>query len=248
VEGKSGLPAGVESAYPVGFQEAPEVAMDDGVEPGDSTDSPKEDFVDPTKSMELVWQGQGGDPQAVNELLARYIPRMRRVLNIKIDKWQRSRVDPEDVLQETMMVATARFNDFEVRTSASILQWLAKIADLEIKNRLEYMRAEKRDPARERRIRSDEDSDASTSGVIVPFEGPTASQFYARQELEQTMDAELQALDPPDYREVILMRDYYDADWESICTALGRPNAESVQDLYYRAHKRLRERMSKYLE
>jgi hypothetical protein len=46
---------------------------------------------------------------------------------------------------------------------------------------------------------------------------------------------------------VILLRDYYEADWERIRTILGRPSVEAVQDLYHRAQKRLRERISKYL-
>ena len=61
------------------------------------------------------------------------------------------------------------------------------------------------------------------------------------------IDSQLEQLDPPDYREVILMRDYYELDWEAIRESLGRPSAEAVQDLYHRAHKRLRERMRHYL-
>jgi len=214
---------------------------------GSTTGGPLDD---PTRSMELVWQGQKGDLGAVNELLARYIPRMRRVLNIKIPRSLRSRIDPEDVLQETLIVATRRLNELEIRTPSSILQWMAKIGDYQIKNRLEYLRAEKRDTGRERHLRGgDEDSsDSSASGVVVPFLGPSPSQFVARQELEQKIDEHIQALEPPEYREVLLMRDYYEADWETIRAELGRRNVSAVQDLYHRAHKRLRERLEKHLD
>jgi RNA polymerase sigma factor (sigma-70 family) len=205
-------------------------------------------FLDPTKSMELLWQGQKGDALAVNELFTRYLPRMRRVMRIKITGPARAHLDPEDVLQETMMIAVRKLGELEVRTPASIMQWLAKIADYQIKNRLDYLRAEKRDAGRERRIKNeDASSDSSASGVIVPFQGPTPSQYYARTELEELIDAQLEVLDPPDYREVILMRDYYESDWETIRATLGRPNVDAVQDLYHRAHKRLRERMRNYL-
>jgi RNA polymerase sigma-70 factor, ECF subfamily len=202
------------------------------------------DEIDMTKSMELAMQGQRGDAQAVNELLTRYIPRMRRVLFIKIGRWQRARVDPDDVLQETLIVASRRLPELEVRTPASIYQWLAKIADYEIKNRLEYLHAEKRNPDRERHLRTDE-TDSSDSGVVVPFEGPSPSQFVARNELERQIDDCVEALEPPDYREVILMRDYYEADWESIRVKLGRPSIAAVQDLHARAQKRLRERLGR---
>lgn len=203
---------------------------------------------DPTRSMELVWQGQRGDPSAVNELFSRYLPRMRRVLRIKMSAWLRSQVDPEDVLQETLMVAMRKLPELEVRTPASIMQWLAKIADYQVKDRVEHLRAQMRDPARERRLKTDEGSvDSSASGVIVPGLGPTPSQVCVRNELEEAIDEHLEQLDPPDYREVILMRDYYEADWEAIRSELDRPNIDAVQDLYHRAHKRLRERMRKYL-
>src|SRR5262245_34351466 len=63
----------------------------DGHEPG----VPGSDF-DMTRSMWLAWQGQRGDTGAVNELLTRYIPRMRRVVSIKVG-WRHARIDPEDV-------------------------------------------------------------------------------------------------------------------------------------------------------
>lgn len=214
--------------------------------PGDQGGVPLPGGIDPTQSMELVWQGQKGNAGAVNELFTRYIPRLRRILCIKITAAQRTAVDPEDVLQETLIVATRRLNELEVRTPASILQWLSKIADYEIKNRLEYLHAEKRDPAREQRVRTDCESEDLT-GVIVQSGDPTPSQSFARSEMEDLIDLHVKQLEPADYREVILLRDYYEADWERIRTILGRPSVEAVQDLYHRAQKRLRERISKFL-
>ena len=202
--------------------------------------------IDPTHSMELVWQGQRGNAGAVNELFTRYIPRLRRILCIKISAAQRAAVDPEDVLQETLIVASRRLNELELRTPSSILQWLSKIADYEIRNRLEYLHAEKRDPARELRMRSDGDSE-DQFGVVVPSEDPTPSQSFARSEMEDLVDLHLNQLEPADYREVILLRDYYEADWEKIRSILGRPTVEAVQDLYKRAEKKLRERIAKFL-
>jgi DNA-directed RNA polymerase specialized sigma24 family protein len=206
---------------------------------------PPPDF-DPTQSMELVWQGQRGDTQAVNELFTRYIPRVRRILNVKIPSGQRTKVDPDDVLQETLIVATRRLPELELRSPASILQWLSKIADYEIKNRLEYVHAERRNPARERRMAVSDDSE-ELSGLRLPSADPTPSQFCSRDELEGLIDKHLQELEPPDYREVILQRDYCDADWETIRANMGRPSTAAVEDLYHRAHKRLQERIAKYL-
>jgi len=214
--------------------------------PGEKGEVPLPGGIDPTQSMELVWQGQRGNAGAVNELFTRYIPRLRRILCIKITATQRVAVDPEDVLQETLIVATRRLNELEVRTPASILQWLSKIADYEIKNRLEYLHAQKRDSARELRVRSDSESEDLT-GVVVPSEDPTPSQTFARSEMEELIDLHVKQLEPADYREVILLRDYYEADWERIRCILDRPSIEAVQDLYHRAQKKLRERIAKFI-
>jgi len=212
---------------------------DDPQAPGTSPD------FDPTQSMELAWRGQGGDAGAVNELFTRYIPRMRRVVNIKVGSL-RTLVDPEEVLQLTLIAANQRLPSLEVRTPSSIYQWLAKIAENTIKDRVEYARAQKRDPARERRIRTVEDSSDSTdSTIVVPSTEPTASQELSLKELEQQRDACLARIEPPDYREVILMADFYESDWETIRAKLGRSSVQAVRELHKRATERLRELLTK---
>jgi RNA polymerase sigma-70 factor, ECF subfamily len=201
---------------------------------------------DPTQSMELVWQGQKGDANAVNELFVRYLPRMRRYLNVRIPVAQRPYIDPEDVLQETLIVATRRLPELELRSSASIKQWLSKIAEHKISERREYLQAERRNPAKERPIGVGVDSE-ELGGLQLPSHDPTPSQFFARNEMEQLMDQQLRDLEPEEYREVILERDYLDADWETIRTRFGRPTVEAAQDLYHRAHKRWHERISRHL-
>ena len=89
--------------------------------------------------------------------------------------------------------------------------------------------------------------DSAPSGVIVADPGPTPSQDCQGIELEEQHDEILRDLEPVEYREVILMRDYYEADWEAIRISLGRPSIEAVQDLYHRARRRLDERMKKLL-
>jgi RNA polymerase sigma factor (sigma-70 family) len=208
---------------------------------GEPSGPPGLEGIDPTKSMMLAWQGQRGDAVAVNELLTRYMRRMLRVIRIKLGPWHRARIDPEDVLQETMMVATRRLPELQVRTPASIYQWLAKIADFKIKEQQGYLGAEKRDPAREQHVR--DETDSSDSGIVVASAGPSPSQFLARGELEQRIDRCVEALVPSDFREVILMREYYEADWETIRVQLGRPSIAAVKDLHDRARKRLGERL-----
>jgi len=206
---------------------------------------PPDTRFDPTQSMELVWQGQRGDAGAVNELFTRYSPRLRRIVNVRIPIGEQYQVDPDDIVQETLIVANRRLSELQVRTPYSIINWLAKIADYKISDRREFLRAERRNPAKEQRIcQSDESEDSS--GIRLSSTDPTPSQEFVRNEEEELMDQQMQLLEPADYREVILLRDYFDADWETIRCKLGRPTIDSVKELHQRAHKRLKQRMSKF--
>jgi DNA-directed RNA polymerase specialized sigma24 family protein len=74
------------------------------------------------------------------------------------------------------------------------------------------------------------------------------SRVVQRSELEALVDAYVQELDPPEYREVILLRDYYMEEWEEVRAKLDRPTIAAAQELHRRAHHRLRERMRKHLQ
>lgn len=197
------------------------------------------------RSIELVQLLQGGDREACNELLARYRPRLLRIVRVKLGSDLRRRLDEEDIVQEALLVADRRFPDFELRSHAGILQWLTRIAENVILQNRERHSAEKRHVGREVAARPS----TQDSATELPLEatGPSPSQLAARAELEELVDAQVEALDPPEYREVILRRDYYQDEWEDVRRALGRPTAAAVQELYRRAHRKLRERLRKHL-
>jgi RNA polymerase sigma factor (sigma-70 family) len=171
------------------------------------------------------------------------MPRMHRIIRLMLCPWQRVRIDPDDVLQETLIVATRRLPGLKARTAGGIHRWLARIVAFKIKEQLQYLGAAKRDPARERRIRADE-RDSTDTGMVVASAGPTPSEILERKELDQHVDRYVESLEPPDFRAVIVMRDYQEADWEEIRRELGRPSIAAVKDLHQRARKRLAERLA----
>ncbi len=203
-----------------------------------------EDPPDPPKTVELVGKVKEGDARALNELFRRYQPRLRRVVRIKMGPRLRACCDADDIVQESCMVALAKLGEFEMRGQASVLQWLTKIAEYQIRNKLDHLNAQRRDPARERRLRAGDSSSTEISrGEVVASQGPTPSQIHIRAELEGILDECVEEIEPEDYREVILMRDYYGADWEAIRVQLGRPTLDAARELHRRAHEKLREKL-----
>jgi RNA polymerase sigma-70 factor (subfamily 1) len=198
-----------------------------------------------SRSIELVGLIQQGDREALDELLERYKPRLRRIIRVKMGSRLQRYLDEDDILQEVFLIAMRKGQDFELRSHAGILQWLARIAQNEISSKVEFYKAQKRDQGREVPIRADS---GTGHGVLVPGPQATPSQEALRAEFEELVDSYVEELEPSDYREVVLRRDYYQEEWEGIRAAMGRPTIEAIQELYRRAHKRLRERMSRHLE
>lgn len=193
-----------------------------------------------TYSMRLVRLHREGDAAALDELLRRYEPRLRRIIRLKLDPRLQRRVDVDDVVQEVLLVAALKVRDIELRSDASILQWLSSIAANRIKKRLEHLAADKRDPGREVRLAVDS---GSLPGVLPEARDPTPSENARGAELGEIFAACLAELDPPEYALVIRMRDEQGRDWEGIRDRLERPSVAAAQELYRRARSKLREKI-----
>jgi RNA polymerase sigma-70 factor (ECF subfamily) len=199
---------------------------------------------DLSRSVELVRAYQAGERGAADELFSRYRPRLLRIVRSKLGPSLRQRLDEEDIVQETLLVAAAKLGEFELRSHAGLLQWLARIAENVLRRKYEHFQAEKRAAAGE----------VSLHATEAPRQEPLAasmlspSRVVQRSELEALVDAYVQELDPPEYREVILLRDYYLEEWEDVRAKLDRPTVAAAQELHRRAHQRLREKMRKHLQ
>ena len=74
---------------------------------------------------QLLDRARGGDPRAVDELLhATGTP--RHMIAVRIDDRMLPRVDPSDLVQETLMVASERLPDYLASRSRALLDSLAE--------------------------------------------------------------------------------------------------------------------------
>src|SRR5678815_4319260 len=104
---------------------------------------------DLTKSFDLIRRAQAGDPPALNRLCERYYDRVRRIVRIRLGPALRSRLEVEDILQDTFVAAVRDFQGFQVRNEGSFINWLAKLAEHKITEAADYFGAKKRDWKRE---------------------------------------------------------------------------------------------------
>ncbi len=79
---------------------------------------------DPERSVDLLRRAQAGDDQAVNDLLARYLPRLERWASRRLPLSIRTMLDTGDIVQEAVIGALRHLNTLEVRTEKTLEVYL----------------------------------------------------------------------------------------------------------------------------
>lgn len=228
-----------------------EQPLNDASTASDSSGSTKEplhdSFVggpmpDMTESMDLVVLAQEGDKNALNDLLERYEPRLRRVVRIRLGARLRNHMESGDIVADAYIVAFQKIGDLELRTSASILQWLSTIAEHKIKDANDYFSAQKRDTRREVPLEAKSSGDNATTFQLDLASGDTSPEDKAyKGEIRDLLDEAMVDLSD-EHREVILARDYFGGSWDYVAEQLKRTgNVHSTQELHRRAWTKLKD-------
>lgn len=193
---------------------------------------------DLTESMELVRRAQDEDEEALNRLFQRYYERVHRIARIRMGALVRRAMEPCDIVNETYMVAARKLPSFVPQDQASIINWLARIAERQIRDAHRRVTADKRDVRIEQELDRPTPSQSMSFAGIVAGPGPSPSTIVANAELKEIYDSCVEEL-PEDYRELVLLREYAGASWEVVCEELNRPNAHAAQQMYHRAQVKL---------
>ena len=199
-----------------------------------SDDLPHPDL---TRSVELVHRAQDGDDGALNQLFDRYYERVRRIVRLRLGRKLRSALDSGDILQDTFAQAVQAFQGFEMRDEASLINWLSKLAERQIIAAADYHGAKKRDKAREVRVQGPASgSESRPSGISFVFAADATAPLDRLTEDEQVEIVEscIREL-PEEYRELIILRDYAGASWESVAEQTGRPSSAAARMMHARA-------------
>lgn len=188
-------------------------------------------MTDPiTRSLELVTRAQTGDREALERLITRYRERVLKVVRLRMGRRLRECVESQDILQETFLTAVQKLDSFEMREEASLINWLARLAENQIRAKADYHSAKKRD--HDRALGLDPASSANSSSTGPRFqvsdEGTRPLDQLTRNEEKRILEACLEELDD-EYRELILLREYMGASWEAVAEETGRPSAAAAR-------------------
>lgn len=193
------------------------------------------------ESAELVRRIKTGDQDAFASLFLLFRPRLWRFINLRLHPQLRGRVDPDDVLQEFWLRATARIDYFPDAASPAGYIWFRMILTqtlIELQRR--HLGAEKRSANRERSLNGGWSPESTSYSLAVQLSGNANSPSAAiqRAELVNQLESALQGLDDID-REVLALRHFEELSNAETAMALNLTVA-AASKRYIRALQRLK--------
>jgi RNA polymerase sigma-70 factor (ECF subfamily) len=194
--------------------------------------------IDVNALLARARQGDAGSREKLFELCRSYLSFAARS---KVETWLRRKVDASDLIQETMLEACRDFDRFEGQTEQEWLAWLKKIL---AHNAADFVRhyhgTEKREAGREVPFR--DPGDSLSPGAPEPAAPcATPSQEFLQIDAELRVTAAMAEL-PPDYQEVIYLRNLQRLSFNEVAERMDRTRP-ATQMLWMRAIKKLQEAM-----
>ena len=194
------------------------------------------------QTQELLKGVAGGDPSAVNRLMDRHREAVRRMIQMRLDQAVSRRVDASDVVQDVLMEASQRLNDYMANPSMPFHLWLRQLAkDRIIDMHRRHRAAQRRSVDREQNLSglgSDEQSAADLAALLKDAE-LTPAAAALRKEMEERFLVALDQLEEND-REIVVMRHFEHLGNSEVAEALNL-SAPAAGMRYLRAIRKLRE-------
>lgn len=187
---------------------------------------------------------QAGDRASLEELLRRYLPRVRRAVAIALGNTSSHDADIDDAVQEVLVAAYGALGSYQPRSDASFMSWLMGIVVHKVRDRRRHGQRLKRGGGQ---VRALEDLASSTGDLRIPAPDPTVSQVVRAREIE---DAELQAIAqlPEERRALIIERDVLGMSYEEMAHKRGYESPDVMRALHSRARRKLGEMLRRFDE
>jgi RNA polymerase sigma-70 factor, ECF subfamily len=160
---------------------------------------------------------------------------------MQLDPGPRNRIDPSDVVQQTLLEAHAKADQFQGDDSA-LAAWLRQALVNNLRDARRALRREKRDVRRERSLSEAVEQSSTRLGEMLAAAQSSPSQCAVRnEELLRLADALIQL--PEAQREAIVIHHLQGCALSETARRLGRTDAAAA-GLLHRGLKRLRELMT----
>jgi RNA polymerase sigma-70 factor (ECF subfamily) len=183
--------------------------------------------MDPESSFELIQRAQAGDSSALDRLLARYRPRLRRWASGRLPRYAREFADTEDLVQDVLVGAFRTLPTFGQQGEWALQAYLRSAVMNRIRDEL------RRVQNRPRR-----------AGLVENLASREASplEFAAGQETFAAYEAALESLDARE-REAVIARLELGCSYQEIAVLVDKPSVDAARMTVARALDKLARRM-----
>jgi RNA polymerase sigma-70 factor (ECF subfamily) len=192
----------------------------------------------------LLQRIAAGDQQALAGIFEQYRPRLRRMVQLRLDRRLQGRIDPSDVLQEAFLEISRRAADGPQQSAMPFFLWLRMMTGQKL---LEFHRrhlgTQMRDVDREISLfQSYPEVNSHLLASQLLGKLSSASQAAMRAEQQIRLEAILNGMEPID-REVLTLRHFEELSNVEVAQVLGLSKS-AASNRYIRAVIRLKERLA----
>ena len=191
----------------------------------------------------LIEDAREGDAEPLGQLLEFYRNYLTVLATTQLDRRLRRRMNPSDLVQETMLAAHRDFGQFRGISERELLAWLRQILINCLHHAIEtHLKAKMRDVRCEVSIEqmgASLDRSVVNFGQILADRGPSPSAASRKRERSVAFADQLAKL-RPDYRDVLILRNLQGLSFDEIAERMDR-KAGAVRMLWLRAIDKLRQ-------
>jgi RNA polymerase sigma-70 factor (ECF subfamily) len=194
-----------------------------------------------TEPSDLLRRAGEGDGQAQGELFSQHRERLRRMIQLRLDRRLQGRIDPSDVLQESYLEFARSLADYLRAPALPFFLWLRMITGRKLQALCrKHLGTRMRDAGREVSLHQGAFPQASSVSLAAQLLGrlTTPSQAAVRAELQLRIQEALNTMDELD-REVLALRHFEQLTNGETAAVLGLSEA-AASNRFVRALKRLK--------
>jgi RNA polymerase sigma-70 factor, ECF subfamily len=184
--------------------------------------------IDPESSMELLQRVRAGDVDALDHLLRRYLPALRRWASGRLPRWARDLSDTQDLVQDTVIHSLKHLHAFQPQHDGALQAYLRQAVMNRIRDEI------RRVHRRPRAVGFDENIPSTAASPLADAIGDEMLDRY---------EAALSQLREED-REAIIARVELAQSYQEVAAALGKPSQEAARMAVQRALVRLAAKMN----
>jgi RNA polymerase sigma-70 factor (ECF subfamily) len=183
----------------------------------------------------------GLNNRSLEDRLGEFRSYLRVLAGMQLDPLLRKRIDPSDIVQQTLLQAHRAAHQFRGTSDAELAGWLRQILAHELAHQLRDHRRAKRDVARERSIQESVEASSIRLEKLVAADGPRPDDAAARNERARRLASALSEL-PESQREAIELHYWHHWTLEQIGNKQERSKS-AVAGMIRRGLKGLKEQL-----